>query len=198
MIAVALRKRTLSPVRLVLKVTFFCCYLPKWCFFVFLGSINQTRLVSKHYSDPLLVYPMVLILIRVSLLILADTSCNERLQCAKISERFCEGLFQRLKANLQNLAVCDDCLRDSVLGSRLCFILMCGLSKENSARYFQIGTAREQETTQVYLIAAGIRLIKQKRVFGFTSTGLIKRSRKPEAQKKGEKKVRGNESSRAA
>ena len=34
--------------------------------------------VSKHYSDPLLVYPMAIILIRVSLLILADTSCNER------------------------------------------------------------------------------------------------------------------------
>ena len=34
--------------------------------------------VSKHYSDPLLGYPMVLIPIRVSLLILADTSCNER------------------------------------------------------------------------------------------------------------------------
>ena len=44
MITIALRKRTLSPVRLVLKVTFFCCYLPQWCFFVFLGSINQTRL----------------------------------------------------------------------------------------------------------------------------------------------------------
>ena len=34
--------------------------------------------VSKHYSDPLLGYPMVLIPIRVSLLSLADTSCNER------------------------------------------------------------------------------------------------------------------------
>jgi len=39
-ITIALRKRTLSPVRLVLKVTFFCCYMPQWCFFVFLGSIN--------------------------------------------------------------------------------------------------------------------------------------------------------------
>jgi len=37
---IALRKWTLSPVRLVLKVTFFCCYMPQWCFFVFLGSIN--------------------------------------------------------------------------------------------------------------------------------------------------------------
>jgi len=40
MITIALRKRTLNPVRLVLKVTFFCCYMPQWCFFVFLGSIE--------------------------------------------------------------------------------------------------------------------------------------------------------------
>jgi len=39
-VTIALRKRTLSPVRLVLMVTFFCCYLQQWCFFVFLGSIN--------------------------------------------------------------------------------------------------------------------------------------------------------------
>ena len=31
-------------VRLILKVTFFCCYMPQWVFFVFLGSINRTRL----------------------------------------------------------------------------------------------------------------------------------------------------------
>jgi len=37
-----LRKRTLSPVRLVLKATFFCCYLPQWCIFVFWGV--STRL----------------------------------------------------------------------------------------------------------------------------------------------------------
>ena len=40
MITIALRKRTLSPVRLALKVTFLCCYMPQWCFFAFLGSIN--------------------------------------------------------------------------------------------------------------------------------------------------------------
>ena len=34
-VTIALRKRTLSPVRLVLKVTFFCCYMPQWCFFAF-------------------------------------------------------------------------------------------------------------------------------------------------------------------
>ena len=33
MITIALRKRTLSPFRLVLKVTFFCCYLPQLFFF---------------------------------------------------------------------------------------------------------------------------------------------------------------------
>jgi len=38
---IALRKRTLSPVRLVLKVTFFCCYLPQWCFFVFWGVLTR-------------------------------------------------------------------------------------------------------------------------------------------------------------
>jgi len=48
MITIALRKRTLSPVRLVLKVTFFCCYLPQWCFFVFLGVL--TRLDYKQFS----------------------------------------------------------------------------------------------------------------------------------------------------
>ena len=47
MITIALRKRTLSPVRLVLKVTFFCCYLPQWCFFVFLGNISLTGLDLK-------------------------------------------------------------------------------------------------------------------------------------------------------
>ena len=32
------KKKTLSPVRLVLKVTFFCCYMPQWCFFVIFGE----------------------------------------------------------------------------------------------------------------------------------------------------------------
>ena len=51
MITIALRKRTHSPVRLVLEVTFFCCYLPQWCFFVFWGvftRLDQTR-PSTHY-----------------------------------------------------------------------------------------------------------------------------------------------------
>jgi len=43
MITTALRKRTLSPVRLVLKVTFFCCSLPQWCFFVFWAVLTRTR-----------------------------------------------------------------------------------------------------------------------------------------------------------
>ena len=44
MITIALRKRTLSPVRLVLKVTFFCCYLPQWCFFVYWVVLTRLEL----------------------------------------------------------------------------------------------------------------------------------------------------------
>jgi len=46
MITITLRYRTLSPVRLVLKVTFFCCYMPQWCFELELELI-QTQMAQK-------------------------------------------------------------------------------------------------------------------------------------------------------
>jgi hypothetical protein len=41
MIATALRKKTLYPARLVLRVTFFCCNMAQWCFFVFWGVLSR-------------------------------------------------------------------------------------------------------------------------------------------------------------
>jgi hypothetical protein len=46
MITNELKKRTLSPVGLDLKVTFFCCYMPQWCFFVFLGVLIRLDIPS--------------------------------------------------------------------------------------------------------------------------------------------------------
>jgi len=66
MIAIALRKRTLSPVRLVLKVTFFCCSLPQWCFFVFWGVLTRLDW-TIHYDFPCFVASFISSFILVGL-----------------------------------------------------------------------------------------------------------------------------------
>ena len=45
MITIALRKRSLSPVRLVLKVTFFCCYMPN----TKSSLVNTPQNTKKHH-----------------------------------------------------------------------------------------------------------------------------------------------------
>jgi len=56
MITIALSKRTLSPVRLVLKVTFFCCYMPQWRFFVFWGVLTR---LTRREEQPILRWSLV-------------------------------------------------------------------------------------------------------------------------------------------
>jgi hypothetical protein len=91
MITIALRKRTLSPVRLVLKVTFFCCYMPQWCHFVFWGSFDCTSymLMILLYLLPLVKAYLLLQMPSISIYASSVSSCTSVDQAKRARRRPC-------------------------------------------------------------------------------------------------------------